>query len=133
MYKQAAVKKLRFATPKGSFMIEDLFDLPLTSTTGRPNLNDLAVDLYKQAQASGDVPSFVDAVPKTAESDAALALELVKDVIAYKIAARDVAAKKAEKAATRQKIMALIDQKKDAALGDKSVEDLTALLASLSD
>lgn len=129
MFEKAARIKLRFSTPKGLLTVEDLFDLPLTSGTGKANLDDLAKELHRQLKDE-DV-SFVTPTAKKDEDDQ-LAFELVKHVIGIRIAERDEAAKKTEQAAARQKIMALIDQKKDAALGEKSVEELTALLASLS-
>ena len=129
LFLTAARKKIRFLSPKGMLTTEDLFDLPLTSATGKANLDDIARGLHAQIKDSTEV-SFVDDTP-TEDSTAKLGLEIVRVVIGIKKAERADAAKAAENAATRQKIMALIDQKKDAALGEKSVEDLTAMLDTL--
>lgn len=129
LFLTAARKKLRFASPKGLLTVEDLFDLPLTSNTGKANLDDVARGLHLQLKESTQI-SFVSDSPQV-DDEAQVGLEIVKQVIAIRKAEKDELSRQAEKAATRQKIMALIDQKKDAALGEKSIEDLTALLASL--
>ena len=125
----AARKKIRFDSPKGNLTVEDLFDLPLTSTTGRANLDDIAKGLHRLLKDEAEM-SFVDDNPKS-DTVAALGFEIVKCVIATKKEEREAVAKESAKSATRQKIMALIDQKADAAMGEKSVEELTELLKSL--
>jgi hypothetical protein len=129
MFIRAAKLKLRFPSPAGLLAVENLFDLPLTSKSGRANLDDIAKGLYATLKSDVQV-SFVDDKPQenTVEQ---LAFDIVKYVIDIKKAERTAAAVAAERALTRQKIMAMIDQKKDAAMGEKSVEDLQAMLASL--
>jgi hypothetical protein len=129
LFLKAARSKLRFTTSKGHLTAEDLFDLPLTSQTGKTNLDDLAKGLYHRLKNEEEV-SFVESNPKEDSYDR-VCLEIVKAVIAIKIDERKAASAAAEKAATRQKIMALMDQKKDAALSEKSLEELTELLKSL--
>lgn len=129
IYKHAAINKFRFTSSKGMLTVEDLFDLPLTSTTGKANLDDIARILFKQIKESEEV-SFVN-TPAAKDADAAIALEIVKDIIAHKKAENEARAKSAEATATKQKIMALIDQKKDAAMSEKSIEELQAELAKL--
>ena len=47
IFEQASRNKLRFDTNiKGVISTEDLWDLPLTSDTGRVNLDDIAKALY---------------------------------------------------------------------------------------
>ncbi len=129
LFIRAAKLKLRFASPQGMLAVENLFDLPLTSKSGRANLDDIAKSLYGTLKSDNQI-SFVDDTPQEKPAEQ-LAFEIVKYVIEVKKAERTAAAAAAERSATRQKIMALIEQKKDAAMGEKSLEDLTALLASL--
>lgn len=61
IFERAARLKLRFETKKGQLSAEDLWDLPLSSTTERTNLNSIAISLHQKLK---DTPiSFVDAVP----------------------------------------------------------------------
>lgn len=128
LYKKALSRRLRFETSRGQVTVEDLFTLPLTSSTGRPNLNDIAKALYHKLK-NDDAVDFVGG--STTESESAFALDVVKDVIEFKKAERAAEQARADKAATKQKIMALIDQKKDAALGAASIEELQAQLDNL--
>ncbi len=129
LFIRAAKLKLRFTSPQGMLAVENLFDLPLTSKSGRANLDDIAKSLYGTLKSDNQI-SFVDDTPQEKPVEQ-LAFEIVKYVIEVKKAERTAAAAAAERSATRQKIMALIEQKKDAAMGEKSLEDLTSLLASL--
>jgi hypothetical protein len=123
--------KLRFSSPQGVLTVEDLLDLPLTSTANRANLDDIAKDLHAQIQASNDkVVSFVKPSPKKSDYTQ-LKFDLVMLILNEKMAARDAAEIAAEKAAKKQKLMALIDQKQNDALAGQSVEELQKLLADL--
>ena len=130
LFLTAARKKIRFLSPKGMLTTEDLFDLPLTSATGKANLDDIARGLHAQIKDSTEV-SFVDDTP-TEDSTAKLGLEIVRVVIGIKKAERAAQAKAAENAMLRQRIMEKIDAKKDAALDDKGVAELEEMLKNLS-
>lgn len=129
MYKKAAQLKVRFSTPKGELTIEDLFDLPLSSGVGRPNLNDIAKALHKRLKDSDEV-DFVDTVKRSDTLDQ-LKFDLVRDVIAVRVAERDAADIAAARKEEKQKIMALIEKKKDEALSGTSLEELEARLKAL--
>jgi hypothetical protein len=129
---QASRQKWRFDTPKGALAIEDLWDLPLTSGTGKANLDDIAKSLFRKAKADNDEPtSFVTASAKPADVVTPLKLEVVKYVIDVISTERTAAANAAARAAQRQLVMKAIDDKKANAINDMSVEDLQALLESL--
>jgi hypothetical protein len=129
MYQKAARLKLRFDSPQGLLSIEDLFDLPLTSNTGRTNLNDIAKALHKKVKDADEV-DFVDTA-RFSDSTLQLAFDLVKDVIAIRKAERDAAAEAQANKERKQKIMAIIDAKKNEALSATSIEELEAELAKL--
>lgn len=129
MYKKAAQLKVRFSTAKGELTVEDLFDLPLSSGVGRPNLNDIAKALHKRLKDSDDV-DFVDTVKRSDTLDQ-LKFDLVRDVIAVRVAERDAADIAAARKEEKQKIMALIEKKKDEALSGTSLEELEARLKAL--
>lgn len=131
LFEQATRLKLRFASPVGALKIEDLWDLPLTSKTGRANLDDIA-RAYSRELKSQDEESFVE---KPAKRDKLLQLgfDLVKHIIDVKIAERDAIKAAADKKAKKDKIMELIVKKKDEAMGAMSVEELQKQLEALAD
>lgn len=127
LFLKASRLKLRFDSPKGQLTVEDLWDIPLTSTTGKANLNDIARDLYGKVKV--EVVSFVE--PAVTNDDDALRFELVKHVISVRVAERDAAARAQHVAEQKQQIMQLIKQKEVEQLGASSIDDLKSLLASL--
>jgi len=135
IFELASKAKVRFDSPKGGLSVEDLWDLQLTSTVpSKANLNDIAKALNKELKASADEVDFVAAASTKANKATELAelkLEIVKHVIAVKIAERDTAAAAAAKAAKRQEIMALIAKKQSDVLGAASIEELTRMLNEL--
>ena len=131
MYRKALIANITFITPQGVIGIAELFDLPLTSKTGRANLNDIAIDIHKRIQAAGDNVSFVETARPTTITNDELALEVVKDVIAYKQEKNAAAAASAEREAKRVRIRELIEMKKDAELTEKSAAELEELLKTM--
>lgn len=131
MFEKASRLKLRFDTPKGPLAAEDLWDLPLTSTTGKANLDDLARDLHRSLKDSDDSVSFVAPTPSAKNEAEALRFEIVKHVISVKIAENDAAKKSRERGEQKQRIMALIAEKEDKALADKPIDELKALVSAL--
>lgn len=129
IFENAARLKLRFDTTKGQISAEDLWDLPLTSTSGRVNLDDIARGLHAATQSNVNV-SFVH---KDKKPDALVQLkfELVKHVIDVRIAEADAASLAQIKREKKQKIMDIINKKQDESLVNASVEDLNKMLADL--
>ena len=132
LFETAVRSKLRFDSPKGLLTAEDLWDLPLTTTSpSRPSLDLMARDLYKQLKEfSDDAVSFVK--PSTVSTTAIqVKFDIVKHVIDTKMAERDAAAASAEKSAKKQKLMELIARKQDTALESASIEELQAMVQSM--
>lgn len=131
LYKIAVQRRFTFPTAAGECSVSDLFQLPLTSASGRANLNDVARELYAQIQSAA-VVDFVGEAADPENSTAGIKLEIVKDVIATIKAQREAATKAAEASNAKRRILELINKKQDEALSEKSVEELQALLANLS-
>jgi hypothetical protein len=129
MFEKAAKLKLRFDTTSGPLSVEDLWDLPLTSTKGKANLDDIARGLHKQLK-SGDDVSFV--VP-TRKSDETIQLkfDLVKHVIDARLAENQAALLEKERADKKQRIMGIIAAKQDETLQGMSLDDLKKLMSEL--
>lgn len=130
IFELASRKKFRFDTSKGQVTAEDLWDLPLTSTTNRPNLDDIAKDLYKQMKEDKEV-SFVksDAAVSADFNTVKAKFDVVKHIIDVKLAEAETAKKAKETKAKNQRILELIAQKDDEALASKSREELLAMLS----
>lgn len=127
MFEQASRQKLRFETTMGLLSAEDLWELPLTSKRG-PNLNDIAIGLHNQTKH--DTVSFVEEDEKP-NPLLQLRFDIVKHIIDVKKAERKAAEEVASKREQKQKIMAIMSRKEDAALENASMEELQGLLATL--
>lgn len=129
MFEIATRLKLRFESPKGLLTTEDLWDLPLTSQTGKPNLDDIAKGIHKQLKSNNDF-SFV--TPKeTDNSLIQLQMDIVTHIINVRISERNSAALEAERKAKKQRILAAIAQKQDDALYGASLEELQKMAEDL--
>ena len=129
MFEKATRLKLRFTTSVGPVMAEDLWDLPLTSTRGRPNLDDVARDLHKQLKSGVDV-SFVTKAQKSDEI-VQLKFDIVKHIIDVRLVENEAVAKAKEIAEKKQQILGLIANKENAALAEKPIEELRKLVEAM--
>ena len=129
MFEKASRLKLRFESTKGQLQIEDLWDLPLTSTKGQANLDDIARGLHRQLK-NGDDVSFVNATQKSDEV-VQLKFDIVKHVIEVRLVENEAAAKARENKEKKQQLLAIIAQKKDAALQGTPLEELEAMVAQM--
>lgn len=128
MFEQASRLKVRFESPKGLLAVEDLWDLPLTSVRGA-NLNDIAKGLNRELKNADDE----DFVNRAAKTDTVLKLkfDIVKHVIDVRLAENLAARTEAERVERKARVLEIIAEKQDAALKDKSIEELTAMVNSL--
>jgi hypothetical protein len=129
IFEIASRKKYRFASPQGGLLVEQLWDLPLQGRKNEANLDDIAIALNKQLKETGE-ESFVS-TKKNEDTDARYKLDILRHIIAEKIAATEKAGKAAEKRQRKQRVLELIREKDDAALAGKSKEDLEKLIAEI--
>ena len=132
LLEQAIRNKIRFDTPKGQATVEDLFDLPLTSTSPAvASLDAIAVALDAQLKANtSKVVSFVKPAP--AKKDfTQLKLDIVLYVLTEKMAERDARLAAAEKAAQKQKILEALEAAEKGELSNKTPAELRAMLNDL--
>ncbi len=130
IFQQASRAKLRFATQLGQLSTEDLWELPLTSAKG-VSLKSIATDLQKQitAQPMKEL-DFFD-LPEATDSILQLRFDIIKHIVTTRVAeSRDKSAE-AAKETKRAQLQALINDKLQDELKNKSVEELQAELASL--
>lgn len=128
IFEFASRAKLRFDTPKGGLSAEDLWDLPLTATAGKANLDDIARGLFRDLKSTAEEVSFVQPTSSQANESKQVAFEVVKHVISVRVKERDDAQQAAERREKKQAILQLIDKKKNLELEGKSVDELQALI-----
>lgn len=129
MFEKIARMKARFDSPQGQLTVEDLFDIPLTSSRGKANLDDIARGLSRQVREA-ETESFVIKPPKADES-ALLKFEVVKHIIAVRLAENEEAAILKANKEKKQQILQLIVQKENEQLAGQSIDDLRKMVESL--
>lgn len=130
MFEEAVRQKIRFESPKGLLTTEDLWDLPLQSTSGKANLDDIARTIAKKLKATEDV-SFVTTEPKV-DKTLQLSFNVVKHVIDTLKAERDVAKTAKANYEKKQQLLELISQKENEHLKGQSLEDLRKMVEEMN-
>ncbi len=130
LFQQASRLKLRFPSPVGVVSVEDLWDLPLTSTrTNQANLNNIAKGVARELKAHGE-EDFVN--PRsTVDETLQLKLDVLKHVIAVRQAENEAGRAAAERKEKKAKLLDLIAKKQDQEWEGKSLEELQAAVAEL--
>lgn len=129
IFERAARAKFRYPSNKGHLNTEQLFDLPLTSK-GEFSLDNVAKAINADLKAATE-ESFVEVVSKPARGELTAKLDVVKAVIAYKIAENERRRTAANKDAEKQFLLGLLDKKRGDALGELSIEEIQARLNAL--
>ena len=131
IYKQAIRKQLRFATQAiGELTIEQLWQLPLTARGNKVDLDSLAMAVQAELQtlAAG---SFVRKSPDPRQVELTLKLDILKDVIATKLAEEDEAKLRAQNAELKQELLEIEAEDQKKKLREMSAEERKALLSKL--
>ncbi len=121
LFKVATKKKYRFNF-RGLISVEDLWDLSVEDL-------DLIYKKLKSQQKAALEESLLQTVSK---EDKVLLnkIEIVKTIVADKLVAKEKAQKAAAQKAQKQRILEIMADKQDAALKEKSIEELQAMLTS---
>ena len=129
LFELATRQAFRFPSNKGPLTTEQLWDLPLQSRTNF-DLDSVAKAVNAQLKAVTE-ESFVATTEKPGKALAERQLEIVKHIIATKIAENEHARTLAERRAKREKLLGLLEKKQDATLEGMSIEQIKAELAAL--
>jgi len=131
LFEESTRKKLRYVGPSGALTTEQLWDLPLKSSSpNTPSLDSIAIDLHNSLKSEG-VTFVQDALPGIEQRKAELKLEVVKRVIAVK---QEQARKRLDakaRSAQRAKIVSALESKEDDAIANKSKQSLLKELREL--
>jgi hypothetical protein len=130
LFERATRLKLRFATGKGELMVEDLWDIPLTSSTGRTCLDSIALEL-NSAVNPGVPMSFVNTEMTKVDEYTTTSFEIVKHVIAVRIAENRAKLEASDRAEKKQRLLGLIAKKEDEKLADTPLDDLKKMVEAL--
>ena len=122
LFEIATRRKYRFATNKGSLSVEDLWDLSSTQ------LDATYRAMTKELREQGGESLMQKDNDNTVLADK---IEIIKHIFLVK--QEEIAARKAaeENRNKRQRIMEILDQKRDASLQNMSEEDLQKMLNDL--
>lgn len=130
LFEQATRNKLRFESNKGPLSVEQVWDAPLTSRNGF-SLDEIAKQAKRELDAISE-ESFVQQVSPL-KSIAEIKLEVVKHIITVKLAEKESAGKRAERAELRQQLSQALADKQSDAIKNMSSEEIQKRLAELED
>lgn len=119
LFKIANKKKYRF-NYKGVISVEDLWDLSVEEL-------DKIYKSLKSKQKSASEESLLQTVSKE-DKELINKIEIIKIIVTDKLAAKDRAMKAASQRAQNQRILEIMADKQDAALKEKSIEELQNML-----
>lgn len=119
LFKVATKKKYRF-NYKGQVTVEDLWDLSVEEL-------DKIYKNFKSLQKNASEESLLQTVTKE-DKELNNKIEIIKTIVTDKLAAKDRAMKAASQRAQNQRILEIMADKQDAALKEKSIEELQNML-----
>lgn len=119
LFKVATKKKYRFSY-KGQVTVEDLWDLSVEEL-------DKIYKNLKSLQKNASEESLLQTVTKE-DKELNNKIEIIKTIVTDKLAAKDRATKAASQRAQNQRILEIMADKQDAALKEKSIEELQNML-----
>lgn len=129
LFLQATRRKFRFPSNKGDLSVEQLWDLPLTSRNGF-DLDTVAKTVNTHLKAASE-ESFVVTSSNPAKTTLQEQLEVIKAIIAVKLDEAAKAKMRSDRAAERQRLLEILDQKEDDELKGLSREEIKKRLAEL--
>ncbi len=124
LFKVATKKKYRFNF-KGQLTVEDLWELSVE------DLDKIYKNLKSQ-QKNSQEESLLQTASKE-DKELSNKIDIIKTIFTDKLIAREKALKAAEKKAQNQRILEIMADKQDAALKEKSLEELQNMLNSSND
>lgn len=129
IFEIASRKKLRFPSIKGELTVEQLWDLPLQSVN-KFDLDSVARAVNSQLKAVTE-ESFVATSTSPEKSLYELQLDIVKHMIATRLAENEAARLKTARAEELKKLTDILADKQDEALKSMSPDQIKARIAKL--
>lgn len=129
IFEKATREKFRYPSTKGLLTTEQLWELPLTAKSGF-SLDDVAKTVNAELKAI-DTESFVATETNPAKATLETKLEVVKHVIAIRLAEDQAANAAAAKKLEKEKLLAVLGRKQDAVLENLTEAELLARINNL--
>lgn len=129
IFEQATRKALRFPSNRGELSVEQLWSLPLTSKSGF-DLDSVARSVNGMLKSVTE-DSFVTTRENPAKSSYELQLDVVKHVIAVKLAEEAENKAASTRRARKAQLMELLAQKEQEELKGKTKEEILAEIEAL--
>lgn len=130
IFEEASRQKLRFPSPKGLLTVEDLWDLPLTSNTGKANLDWIACTLHAELENQPKT-SFVVKNTSPIDKLGKLSLDVVVHIIEVRLAENEQKKQLENRREQKQQLLTIIAQKEAEQLHGTSLDELRARVAAL--
>jgi hypothetical protein len=132
IFEQASRKALRFDSPRGDLTVEQLWSLPLSSDVqGKLSLDLLGRQIMHKL-ATTTAATFLESAPSPDRALDELRLDILKHIRDVKQtenkAARDLVVKRAEK----ERLLEILEQKKNGQLAELSIEELESRVAAIN-
>lgn len=124
MFEIATRRKYRFQL-SGTLTVEDLWDLSPES------LDKIFKTLNSQLKKSEEESLLASRTKE--DEDLLRKIEIVKHIVSVKLSEKEAAKAAKERREQKQKIMAILDEKKDQALHNMTAEQLEAMLKGMED
>ena len=129
IFEFATRNKLRFNSTRGTLSLEQLWDVPLRSRDGF-DLDSIAKEANRALKALTE-ESFVSTERTPAHDKAETILELVKHVIAVKLAEEATAKKRATNSAEKARLLEILAEKQAGALSALTEKEIQEKIAAL--
>lgn len=129
IFAYATRTKLRFSSPKGSLDAEMLWDVPLRDNNGF-NLGAIAKSCNNALKEATE-ENFVAATRTAEHVRLEMSLDIVKHVIAVKLAEEEAAKKRAANKAEKQELVAILAEKQKGKLNKLSETAIKERIAAL--
>ena len=129
IFEKATQEKFRYPSTKGLLTTEQLWELPLTAKSGF-SLDDVAKAVNAELKAIA-TESFVATETNPVKATLETKLEVVKHVIAIRLAEDQAAKAAAAKKLEKEKLLAVLGRKQDAVLENLTEAELLARINNL--
>lgn len=132
VFEIAAKNKYRFKTQSGNLTVEDLFDLPIKSDTGKLDLYSIAKSLAKGlGETDNELLSSIFNESVKVNTDTKNMFDIVQRVVEIKREENEKRATKAKNKADKERLLEILAKKQDQSLESLTEEQILAKLKEL--
>lgn len=131
IFEYATRNKIRFQSTRGELTVEQLWDVPLRSTSDF-NLNAVAKAANKAFKDVSE-ENFVDATKTVAHERAEITLRLVEYVIHVKLEEEQATKRRADNKLEKEKLLGILAEKQAGKLSELSEKELQKRIAALDE